>query len=105
MGLEYIYAALLLHELEKPLEEEGISKIMEAAGVSADAARIKALVESLEGVDMSEVIKGAATSPVVAVTVPAKGEEKGKEEGKEKGKEEEKEEEGAALEGLSALFG
>ena len=104
MGLEYIYAALLLHELNKPVEEETLKKVLEAAGATPDPARTKVLVESLSEVDIEEVLKQAAATP--ATIAPAPGakeeEEKPKEEKKEK---EKKEEEEAALAGLSALFG
>jgi len=102
MGLEYIYAALLLHEVKKPVDEEGLAKVLEAAGAEPDPARIKALVESLAEVNIDEVLKTAAAAPV-AVAAPA-AEEKAPEEKPAEKKEEKKEEE-AALAGLSALFG
>ncbi|RLG45911.1 MAG: 50S ribosomal protein P1 [Thermoproteota archaeon] len=104
MGLEYIYAALLLHELNKPVEEETIKKVLEAAGATPDPARAKVLVESLSEVNIEEVLKQAVAAPVAAAPAPAAKaeEEKPKEEKKEK---EKKEEEEAALAGLSALFG
>ncbi len=102
MGLEYIYAALLLHELNKPVEEETIKKVLEAAGATPDPARAKVLVESLSEVNIEEVLKQAVAAPVAAAPAPAKAEE---EKPEEKKKEKKKEEEEAALAGLSALFG
>jgi len=102
MGLEYIYAALLLHELNKPVEEDTIKKVLEAAGATPDPARAKVLVESLSEVNIEEVLKQAVAAPVAAAPAPAKAEE---EKPEEKKKEEKKEEEEAALAGLSALFG
>ena len=103
--MEYVYAALLLHKVGKEINEENIKKVIEATGVDPDMARIKALVASLNNIDIDEAIK-AATSMVTAAPAEAPKEEKKEEapkkEEKEK-KEEEKEEE--ALSGLSALFG
>ncbi len=104
MGLEYIYAALLLHELKKPVEEETIKKVLEAAGATPDPARAKVLVESLSEVNIEEVLKQAVSAPVAAPATAAKAEEEKPKEEKKK-EEKKKEEEEAALAGLSALFG
>ena len=123
-GMEYIYAALLLHNSGKEITEERISAIMEAAGIEADMGRIKGLVSALNGVNIDEVISQAqpAYAPVTAVPqaqaqaqaqapaeAPAAGEEEKRKEAKEeeKGKEEEEEEkaEETGMEGLASLFG
>jgi len=105
--MEYIYSAMLLHSAGKKITEENVKKVLTAAGVKADDARIKALTASLEGVDIKEAIKNAAAVPVAAA--PAAKAEGAKEEGKkeEKKKEEEEEEvsEEEAAAGLGALFG
>ena len=105
--MEYIYSAMLLHSAGKKITEEGIKKILTAAGVKADDARIKALTASLEGVNIDDAIKTAAV-PVAAAPAAsekdASTEEKKKEEKKEKEEEEEVSEEEAAA-GLGALFG
>ena len=107
MGLEYVYAALLLHELGKDIDESALSAVLKAAGVEPDPARVKQLVEALQGVDIDEVIKSTAVAPV-AVAAPAapavEAEEKPAEEKKEEEKKKEEEEE-AAIAGLGALFG
>jgi len=92
--MEEVYAAMLLHSAKQEINEKSVAKVLESAGVTPDQAKIKALVASLEGVNIDEAIKQAA----VAVAAP-KAEKK--EEKKEK--KEEKAEEAAA--GLSALFG
>jgi large subunit ribosomal protein L12 len=106
--MEYIYSAMLLHSAGKKITEENVKKVLTAAGVKADDARIKALTASLEGVDIEEAIKNAAAVPVAAAA-PAEKAEGAKEEGKkeEKKKEEEEEEvsEEEAAAGLGALFG
>ncbi len=102
--MEYVYSARVLHAVKKPVTEEGITAILKAAGVSVDAARVKALTAALEGVDIDKAIATAVAAPVAAA--PAAGPAEKKEEKKEEKKKEEKgvsEEEAAA--GLSALFG
>lgn len=93
--MECVYASLLLHSAKQPINEENIKKVLESVGIKPDEAKIKALVASLEGVNIDEAIKQA----VVAAAAP-KQEEK---------KEEKKEEEGKKIEeaaaGLSSLFG
>lgn len=104
--MEYVYAALLLHRLNKEINEENITKVVEAAGANPDQAKIKALVAALGEINIDEAIKSAVTTPVAAA--PTVVEEAPKEEAKkEEKKEEEKKEEGEeeALEGLSSLFG
>ena len=103
--MEYIYSAMLLHSAGKKITEEGIKKILTAAGVKADDARIKALTASLEGVNIEDAIKTAAITVAAAPAASGKDtstEEKKKEEKEEK-EEEVSEEEAAA--GLGALFG
>ena len=106
--MEYIYGAMLLHSAGKKITEENIKKVLTAAGVKADDARIKALTASLEGVDIEEAIK-TATVPVAAAPAQpaASGDEEKKKEKKKEEKKEEKEEvsEEEAAAGLGALFG
>ena len=105
MGMEYIYAAMLLHKAGKEINEENVSQILKAAGVEADQARVKALVAALSEVDIEEAIKAAPTmvAPVAAAPAAEAPAEEKKEEKKKEEEEEKKEE--AALEGLGALFG
>jgi large subunit ribosomal protein L12 len=106
--MEYVYSAMLLHSAGKKITEENIKKVLTAAGVKADDAKIKALTSSLEGVNIDEAIKTAAMPVAAAPAAPApaaegKPEEKKKEEKKKKEEPEVSEEEAAA--GLGALFG
>lgn len=104
--MEYVYAALLLHKAKQPINEDGVKKVLSAAGVSPDDAKAKALVSALEGVNIDEAVKQAAVAPVAAAPAAggaAQGGEAKKEEKKEEKSEAEKEAEAAA--GLSALFG
>jgi large subunit ribosomal protein L12 len=100
--MEYMYAAMLLHSTGKEIDETSLGNILNAAGVSPDTVRVKALVAALAEVNIEEALKApiltAAAAPVAA---PAAQEE----EEKEQPKEEEKKEEEEDLQGLSALFG
>jgi len=108
--MEYIYSAMLLHQAGKKVDEANITTVLKAAGVKADATRVKALTAALEGVDIEEAMK---TSAGVAVAAPApageapsagkKPEDKKKDKKKEPEEEKVSEEEAAA--GLGALFG
>ena len=101
--MEYIYAAMLIHKAGGKVEEATVKKVLEAAGVKADDARIKALVASLEGVNIDDAVKKAATVPVAAApAAPAGGEKK---EEKKEAKKDEKKDEAQAAAGLGALFG
>jgi large subunit ribosomal protein L12 len=93
--MEYVYSALLLHSAKQPINEENVKKVLQSAGVAVDEAKIKALVTSLEGVNIDEAIQQAA----VAMAAPA-AEEKKEEKKEEEGKKAEE-----AVAGLSALFG
>jgi large subunit ribosomal protein L12 len=105
--MEYVYAALLLHSAGKDVNEDGIKKVVEAAGVAPDEVRIKALVAALEGVDISQVLSQAAAMPVAAAAVaPAAAAPAAAPAAKAEEKEEKKEEaEESGIEGLGALFG
>jgi large subunit ribosomal protein L12 len=103
--MEYVYGALLLNAAGKPIDEKALSGVLTAAGLTPDAARVKALIASLEGVNLTEVLAKAETFAAPAAA-PAADKKDGKGEKKEEEKKEEKgvsEEE--AAEGLSALFG
>lgn len=89
-----IYTALLLHEAKLSITEENIKKVLGSIGATIDEGKIKALVTSLEGQNIDELLKQAS------VTIPTPVEKK-----EEKKEEEEKKAEEAAVAGLGALFG
>ena len=97
--MEYVYAALLIHKAGKKVDEATVKKVLEAAGVHPEEARVKALVAALDGLNIEEAISKAAAMPAAAAApaagAPAKKEEK---------KDDKKSEESAAA-GLGALFG
>lgn len=97
--MELVYAAMLLHSVKQPINESNVQKVLTAAGSNADAAKIKALCASLEGVNIDEAISKAAMP--VAVAAPVATSEK-----KEEKKEEDMEKKASeAAAGLGALFG
>jgi len=98
--MEYVYAALLLHKLQKEVNEANISSVVKASGAEVNDAQVKALVAALADINIEDAIKAAPVAVAAApAAAPAAGEAK-KEEPKEEGKSEE-----AAMEGLSSLFG
>ncbi|MCD6591867.1 MAG: 50S ribosomal protein P1 [Thaumarchaeota archaeon] len=108
--MEYVYAALLLHRAGKEVSEENVKKVLSAAGINPDEARVKALVAALSEVNIDEVLKSATAMPVAApaaapAAAPQPAEEEKKPEAKEEKKKEEEKKEEEALAGLSALFG
>ncbi len=100
--MEYVYAALLLDAAGKEVNEKELMDVVKAAGFSPDEAKAKAVVESLKGLNIKDIIKNAQSMQVAApasapaAAAPAK-------EKKEAAKEEKKEEEAAS--GLAGLFG
>jgi large subunit ribosomal protein L12 len=105
--MEYVYAALLLHKLNQPVNEDNVKKVVSAAGATPDDVQIKALVSALGEVNIDEALKNAAQAQVTAAAAPAAAAGAGAAPAakpKEEEKAEEKKEE-QALEGLSSLFG
>ncbi|MBT5022531.1 50S ribosomal protein P1 [Candidatus Woesearchaeota archaeon] len=99
--MEYVYAAMLIHKAGGNVTEESVKKVLEAAGVKVDDARVKALIAALDGVNIDEAIeKAAVVAAPAASAAPASAEAPA--EKKEEPKEEKKEE---AAAGLGALFG
>ncbi|MCL7475373.1 MAG: 50S ribosomal protein P1 [Methanosarcinales archaeon] len=102
--MEYVYAALLLHNAGKEVTEEAITAVLESAGVEVNVVRVKALTASLEDIDITEAIEKAAfaapaaAAPAASVAAPAAVEEAAAEETAEEAEE-------SGMEGLGALFG
>lgn len=96
--MEYVYAAMLLHSAEKDIDEDAVSAILGAAGVKADNGRVKALVASLDGVDIADAMATAVAAPAAAAPAAAAAAPEAEEE-------EEEEDAGAGFDGLGSLFG
>jgi large subunit ribosomal protein L12 len=92
--MEEVYASLVLHASGKPVTVENLTKVLQSAGITPDEGKLKALVASLEGVNIDELLQQAS------VAAPAAKAEEKKEEKKED--ESKKTEEASA--GLSMLF-
>ena len=75
--MENVYAAMLLHKAGKEINEENVTNVLTAAGITVDAVQVKALVASLSEVDIDEAIKAAPTmmaaapAPTAAPATPA----------------------------------
>ena len=114
--MEYLYAALILHNTGEEVTEDNVTEVLEAAGAEVDESRVKALVAALEDVDIDDAVEQAAVAPAGGAgggggaTAEAGGDEGGEEEEEEEAEAEEEEaddeeaEEDAA-EGLGELFG
>ena len=115
--MEYVYAALILHETDEEINEDNLTDVLEAAGVDVEESRVKALVAALEDVDIEEAVETAAAVPAGggggggAAAGGAAEEEAADEGGEEEAEEEEADEggddedEGDGGEGLGELFG
>ena len=103
--MEYVYAALMLHKLEKEVNEANVTSVVKATGAEVNEAQVKALVASLADVNIEEAIKAAPVAVAAAAAPAADAPAEGGDDKKEKKAEppSEKQEE-AAMEGLSSLF-
>ena len=100
--MEYVYAAMLLHSAGKEIDDDAVSAVLKAAGVDVDAARVKALVASLSGVDIAEAMATAVAAPAAAAPAAAAASAAAAPAAAE---EEEEEDDGGGFEGLGSLFG
>ncbi|QLH04220.1 50S ribosomal protein P1 [Nitrosopumilus oxyclinae] len=99
--MEYVYAALLLHKLDKEVNEANLTSVVKASGADVNEAQVKSLVAALADVNIDEAVKAA---PVAVAAAAAPAADAAAPAAEEKKKEEPKNEE-AAMEGLSSLFG
>jgi len=80
--MEYIYAVMLLNKAGKAVDEKSVTAVLKAAGVEADAAKVKSLIAALDGVDVEKVIAESSVAaaptaaPVANAAAPAAKEEK-----------------------------
>lgn len=106
--MQYLHAALVLHSSGKEITEKGIVSIIKAAGGTPDQGKVKALVATLESIDIEEAIKGASLMPVGVSGAAAAGAAQSRTDTEtgatDESDESEDEDEGDDL-GLSALFG
>ena len=69
--MEYIYSAMVLYAAGKDITEDAVTAVLKAAGVDADAAKVKALIASLDGVDIKEAIESASVMAAPAAAPAA----------------------------------
>lgn len=109
--MEYVYAALILHETGAELNEDNLTDVLDAAGVDVEESRVKALVAALEDVDVEEAIETAAAVPAAGGAAAAgeaeaaDEEAEDEEEAEAEDEDEEDEDDDAGGEGLGELFG
>ena len=102
--MEYVYAALMLHKLEKEVNEANVTNVVKATGAEVNEAQVKALVASLADVNIEDAIKAAPVA-VAAAAAPAADAAGGDEKKEKKAEPPSEKQEEAAMEGLSSLFG
>ncbi len=95
--MQEVYAALLLHSAKQEVNEENLKKVLTGIGVSVEDTKIKALVASLDGVNIDEAISQAAVQMTSAPTEEKEAKKEDPEEDANKAEE--------AAAGLSSLFG
>ncbi|MBN2202753.1 MAG: 50S ribosomal protein P1 [Candidatus Aenigmarchaeota archaeon] len=98
--MEMIYSALLLHSAKQSVDEANLTKVLQAAGITPDTGKVKAVVAALDGVNIEEAISKAAMP--VASAAPADAGAAKKEESTEEDDSKKAEQ---AVEGLAGLFG
>lgn len=108
--MEYLYAGLLLHKAGTEITDASLTKVLKAAGVTVDTARVKTLVAALSEIDIEEALSSATAMPMMAAAAPATtaasaGDAGAKQEAEEEEEEEEEGEEVEDDEGLGSLFG
>ena len=99
--MEYVYAALLLHKLDKEVNEANLSSVVKASGAEVNEAQVKSLVAALADVNIDEAVKAAPVAVAAAAPAAAAGADAAP--AKEEKKEEPKNEE-AAMEGIIILI-
>ena len=115
--MEYVYAALILHETDEEINEDNLTGVLEAAGVDVEESRVKALVAALEDVDVEEAIETAAAVPAAGASGASATEETadaseeadeaddGDDEAEAEAEEEDDDDDEDGGEGLGELFG
>ena len=79
--MEYVYAALLLHKLDKEVNEANLTSVIKASGADVNEAQVKSLVAALADVNIDEAVNAApvavaAAAPAADAAAPAQEEKK-----------------------------
>jgi large subunit ribosomal protein L12 len=78
MDMEYVYAAAILHELDREINEVNMKSVLEGAGADVSESRIKALIAALEDVNIDRAVADASPQLAgegAAAAVTADGED------------------------------
>jgi large subunit ribosomal protein L12 len=110
--MELIYAALLLHSADKDVTEDNVDAVLDGAGIDADSSQVKAMIASLDDVDIEDAMNTAvATGAAPAAggdTAAESGADDAADEDEAEEEDEAPEDDGAseeeAAEGLGDLF-
>ena len=105
--MEYIYGVMLLNKSGKEINEQNLTKVLEAAGVKVDATKVKSVIAALDGVDIEKVIEENSQIGMAPATSSSSNSGNEDNSAKKEDKKEDKKEEPAvdAGAGLGALFG
>lgn len=103
--MEYVYAALLLDEAGKEINEKNLVDVVKAAGFSPDEAKAKAIAESLKDVNIKDVIKNAQSFAAAPQPAAHAQTAEAAAKPKEKAHEDDSKKEEEAAGGLASLFG
>lgn len=63
MNQSYIYTTLLLHEEGKEINQQNVENILTSVDAEVNESKIKALIASLEDVDISNALRGDFSPP------------------------------------------
>ncbi|BCS90616.1 MAG: 50S ribosomal protein P1 [Candidatus Micrarchaeota archaeon] len=99
--MEYIYAALLLNEAGKEINEENLMQVVKAAGIEPDQAKAKVVADALKNVNIKEILQNAQSMQIASAPQANTAQQAAAQ--KEEKKEEKNDEPAAS--GLAALFG
>lgn len=102
--MEYIYAVMLLNKAGKELTADNVTAVLSAAGVEADAAKVKSLIAALDGVDIQKVIEESSVATVAAAPAAASADGSDAAPAQEVKEEKKEEPEVDASAGLGSLF-
>ena len=74
-NMEYIHAALILHETGKEINKETIVGTLKGAGIAADPAKAEMVAAALQGANIADILKAPTRkkSEVVDVITSAGG--------------------------------
>jgi large subunit ribosomal protein L12 len=73
MDMEYVYAAAILHELDREINERNMKETLEGAGADVSESRVKALIAALEDVNIDRAVADASPELGAGAAAEASG--------------------------------